>query len=135
MLNLLNERRLTLTALAQLEDVDTSTTWRWALKGARGVLLETFCVGGRRYTSEEAFSRFVDKTTAAAKHKSTISSANCQREEEISRTETELDGLDIRTKVFPSEEKSDPLDAAHSVKASSDTYDNPVPRPPRRVEI
>lgn len=95
MSGIIAEKRLSLTELAQRENVNTSTTWRWRLKGVRGVLLETFCVGGRRFTTEEAFARFVDQTTAAGKDKSTISSANCQREEENSRTETELDRVGI----------------------------------------
>jgi len=34
--------------------------------GARGVKLESFSIGGRRYTTLEAFVRFVEATTAAA---------------------------------------------------------------------
>ena len=65
-MTLLSEQRLTLNQLAQQEGVNTSTTWRWALRGVRGVKLETFSVGARRFTTHEAFGRFVAGTTAAA---------------------------------------------------------------------
>ena len=39
------------------------TIRRWACRGVRGVVLESFCVGARRYTSHEAVARFVNATT------------------------------------------------------------------------
>ena len=36
-----------------------ATLWRWALRGVRGRRLETVMVGGRRYSSREAFQRFI----------------------------------------------------------------------------
>jgi hypothetical protein len=36
-----------------------ASLWRWALKGLRGTKLETVLIGGRRYTSDAAFDRFV----------------------------------------------------------------------------
>jgi hypothetical protein len=39
-----------------------STLWRWQIKGVLGVRLETVLVGGRRYTSVEALSRFVESS-------------------------------------------------------------------------
>lgn len=38
--------------------VNLSTVWRWCLKGVRGRRLESVAVGGRRYTSREALTRF-----------------------------------------------------------------------------
>ncbi len=35
-----------------------ATLYRWALKGVRGIKLETVMMGGRRYTSDEAVDRF-----------------------------------------------------------------------------
>ena len=43
-----------------------STVWRFALRGVRGVRLETVVCGGRRFTSREAIRRFIAATTAAA---------------------------------------------------------------------
>ncbi len=37
----------------------TATVWRWALRGVRGVKLDTLVVGGVRFTSEEAIARFL----------------------------------------------------------------------------
>jgi hypothetical protein len=36
-----------------------ATLWRWALRGIRGHRLETVIVGGRRYSSRDAFDRFL----------------------------------------------------------------------------
>ena len=36
-----------------------STLIRWAMRGVRGVRLETVVIGGRRFTSLEAIQRFV----------------------------------------------------------------------------
>lgn len=44
----------------------TSTFYRWAKTGVRGVRLETRFLGGIRYTSEEALSRFFDAITNQA---------------------------------------------------------------------
>lgn len=35
------------------------TTFRWALNGVRGVKLETFVCGHKRFTTREAISRFI----------------------------------------------------------------------------
>jgi hypothetical protein len=36
-----------------------ATVWRWAMRGVRGVQLESLLCGGVRYTSEEAVARFI----------------------------------------------------------------------------
>ena len=36
-----------------------STVWRWISKGVDGVTLESVRVGGLRYTTKEAISRFI----------------------------------------------------------------------------
>jgi hypothetical protein len=41
-----------------------STVWRWAMKGCRGVRLETIRVGGTLCTSREALQRFFDQLSA-----------------------------------------------------------------------
>lgn len=43
-----------------------TTIWRWCLRGCRGVRLESFVRGGRRFTTAEALERFIAGTTAAA---------------------------------------------------------------------
>ncbi len=42
----------------------TATLWRWALRGVRGVTLESLVIGGRRYTSREAVARFTRNLNA-----------------------------------------------------------------------
>jgi hypothetical protein len=42
-----------------------ATSYRWALKGLRGVKLETVMLGGRRYTSREAVTRFFNRLSQA----------------------------------------------------------------------
>ena len=46
--------------------IHPSTLHRWRLRGVRGIRLETVLIGGTRYTSTEALSRFFAATTAAA---------------------------------------------------------------------
>lgn len=46
--------------------IHPSTLHRWRQRGIRGVRLETLLIGGARYTSTEALSRFFAATTAAA---------------------------------------------------------------------
>ncbi|MBW3600187.1 MAG: DUF1580 domain-containing protein [Planctomycetes bacterium] len=35
-----------------------STCWRWVLRGSGGTKLDSFLLGGRRYTTKEAVARF-----------------------------------------------------------------------------
>ncbi|MCC6492156.1 MAG: DUF1580 domain-containing protein [Pirellulales bacterium] len=89
---LLTETRMTLTELARQEHVNVCTVWRWANRGARGVRLETFHIGGRRYTTRQAFARFVASTTAASQGEQPAppSRSNRQREAAIARAEADL---------------------------------------------
>jgi hypothetical protein len=56
--DLMNENRLSFAEAARREKVHTTTIRRWWQKGIRGIFLETFVIGGRRYTTEEALQRF-----------------------------------------------------------------------------
>lgn len=40
------------------------TLWRWCLRGCKGVRLESFCVGKKRYVTAAALERFVQNSTA-----------------------------------------------------------------------
>lgn len=88
-MSMLAEQRLSMTELAQRENVNASTTWRWAIRGVKGVRLETFHIGGKRYTTVEAFNRFVERTTAAAQGQlpAPAPRTNRQREAAINRAE------------------------------------------------
>jgi len=96
--DLLDETRVSMTGLARLVEVTIPTIWRWRQKGVRGVRLETFMVGGRRYTTHEAYRRFVAATTLAAdggQPPSTSARTSRQRQAAIARAEAELDAPGI----------------------------------------
>ncbi len=95
MSHLLAASRLSLSELARREGVSIPTTWRWAQRGVRGVKIETFAIGGRRYTTTEAFQRFVEATTAAAQGVTPAARTNRQREAAIAKAEAELDMLGV----------------------------------------
>ncbi len=44
--------------------VNVSTVWRWANRGIKGVKLETIKLGGKTLTSQQALTRFIEKTTS-----------------------------------------------------------------------
>lgn len=92
MCDLLNEDRLTMGELARQEELNPCTIWRWTGRGVKGVRLETFSIGGRRFTTQQAFQRFVAATTAAANGESATTAVrtNRQREASIAKAEAEL---------------------------------------------
>ena len=54
------DERLTVTRAArELFQVAPETAWRWAMRGVRGTKLESFVIGGRRFTTREACERFL----------------------------------------------------------------------------
>ena len=75
-----------------------STFYRWASRGVRGVRLEVRCLGGTRYTSEEALQRFFDAVTqesvpnAAAQANARNSSSQSRRLGDLER-QLEKEGL------------------------------------------
>ena len=97
MVDFLKEQCLSLTELARQEGVSIPTPWRWTKRGVKGVVLETFSIGGRRYTTQEAFQRFVERSTAAANGEpaAPASRTNRQRETAIARAERELEKAGI----------------------------------------
>jgi hypothetical protein len=68
-----------------------STIWRWRNRGVRGHRLETILVGGRRYTSREAITRFL----AAINGEPIRSETLRQREQAIDRAEKRAEELGI----------------------------------------
>ncbi|MFC1597688.1 DUF1580 domain-containing protein [Planctomycetota bacterium] len=68
----------------------SATIWRWWQKGVRGIKLETFVCGGRRFTSTEAIARFIRGTTAAQNGPVTESILSRERRAEIKAAEQEL---------------------------------------------
>jgi hypothetical protein len=71
--------------------VNVSTPWRWALKGSRGVKLETVFVGGIRMTSREAGQRFYERVTAVANGDTAQTTTTKSRLKQIEAAEHEFD--------------------------------------------
>jgi hypothetical protein len=46
-------------------NVSTKTLYRWATAGLRGIVLDSWFIGGRRYTSHESIDRFNAAVTEA----------------------------------------------------------------------
>ncbi|MEX2186169.1 MAG: DUF1580 domain-containing protein [Pirellulales bacterium] len=92
MIDLANESTIPLTDAAKLlpRRPSVATLWRWAMKGIRGVRLETCLVGAMRYTSREALQRFSDRLTAADRGEPIPTRTPRQRERAIEAAEREL---------------------------------------------
>lgn len=66
------------------------TVYRWMKRGVSGVRLESLRIGGRRFTSMEALSRFFHETTAAADRREVSAEPTHRRSVAIERAEREL---------------------------------------------
>jgi hypothetical protein len=66
-----------------------STLMRWALRGVKGIKLETVVVGGRRFTSREAIQRFVSRLNSPTSV--TKKTATIRRQAEIDDVAKQLD--------------------------------------------
>jgi hypothetical protein len=80
--------RTSLPQLAREQGVSPVSTWRWALRGCRGIVLPTFCVGHKRYTTRAAFAEWCAHVTAAANGES-AGQVPASRESDIERAERE----------------------------------------------
>ena len=72
-----------------------ATIWRWAMKGVRGVRLESFCCGAKRLTSVEALERFVCRTTEAAGGTLSDEATESSRKREIAKAEAACEAAGI----------------------------------------
>ena len=68
MINVTSESLITLREAARRipgrggrRSIHVSALYRWALRGVRGIVLETIPVGGTLYTSLEALQRFCER--------------------------------------------------------------------------
>jgi hypothetical protein len=107
-----NERLLTLTEAAKSlprlngKRISTTTLWRWATSGMRGVKLETRRIGRRVVTSMEALERFTaaladlppDTRPRFPKRREQAPRKRSEREraQALARAEAELDAAGIR---------------------------------------
>jgi hypothetical protein len=83
-----------------------STLHRWREHGIQGIQLETVMIGGRRYTSDEALSRFFAAVTAAANGEPPPVRTPGQRKRDIEKAEKEL--------MIPEQKKKRPADTDQS---------------------
>jgi len=67
-----------------------STLYRWHRRGVRGIKLQTWLVGGRRYTTPDALEKFVVATTAAADGETPPTRTPRQRDRAIHQAERDL---------------------------------------------
>lgn len=88
--DLLSEPRISLNALAHREGVHRQTVVRWCDRGCNGHVLESFCLGGRRYSTQPAFVRW---HAARNSTKLPATTAPTQRLLGFEATERELDDL------------------------------------------
>jgi Protein of unknown function (DUF1580) len=89
--NLLPETRLSFAQLAHKERVAIATVWRWDQSGIRGVRLESLKIGGRKFTTAEAFERFIVATNGGFSNQPTINrTLSDERLKAIEKTEAEL---------------------------------------------
>ena len=87
---LLSEPRISLNALARREGVHLSTCWRWCLRGCKGHKLESFNVGGKKFTTLPAYERWLAKINGA---KMSAAQTPRQRDRAIDAAERELDAI------------------------------------------
>lgn len=85
MLDLNEEKPFNFSTISKQHPIRPSvpTLWRWALRGLRGVRLETIKVGGRRYTTFEAIDRFASRLTELRSPEG--SNATVRRQQDMAR--------------------------------------------------
>ena len=88
---LLYETRISLTQLAQEQHKSVPTCWRWTQRGVKGHVLASFSCGGRKYTTREAFARWI----AALNGEPTRSETACQRERQIELAEQQAQAMGL----------------------------------------
>ena len=87
-IDLLHEERISPAQLARQECVHVSTVWRWIVRGVRGHRLAAGYIGGQKFTTRQAFQRFVADLNNAP-GQPTIRTAR-QRSTRVERAEEEL---------------------------------------------
>jgi Protein of unknown function (DUF1580) len=88
---LLRETRIALTLLAQEQNVSVPTCWRWTTRGCKGHVLASFSCGGRKYSTREAFGRWIAALNGETVHMETLR----QRERAIDRAEQRAKELGV----------------------------------------
>lgn len=96
--SILSEDRLTFKEAAKILGVHLASVWRFALKGSRGVKLESALIGaGKRYTTRQALDRFLDRLNKREIEKAIpatrpLSRRRRERQIEAAKEEQQRDG-------------------------------------------
>lgn len=88
--DLLQEERLALGRAARDCNVHIATIGRWCQRGIRSVVLESYLLGGRRYTTRQALTRFVERRSSIGTRVQPGASALRSREAAVKQAEREL---------------------------------------------
>lgn len=88
--------RLTFSAAAQKIGVHVATLWRWATAGCRGVRLQSWSIGARRFTTATAIDQFMIDTTAAATGEPLPVRTPRQRTVAIAKARQQLEAAGVR---------------------------------------
>lgn len=81
------------TAFPGGKRLSLATLHRWRLHGVRGVRLETILVGGMRYTSREAISRFIQAQNADESPTPAVTPAQRARQAKAAQQELARAGI------------------------------------------
>jgi hypothetical protein len=84
--DLLSETSISLNQLSRERHVALSTCWRWTLRGVKGHVLQSYSQGGRKFTTREAFARWI----AAINGEPIPSRSNRQRDRDHSAARKQL---------------------------------------------
>jgi hypothetical protein len=88
--DLFSEPRISINALAKRVGFHPSTCWRWCLRGVRGIVLESFNVGGKRFTTLPAYERWLTKIN---RKEASANPVPAYRERAVDAAERELDAI------------------------------------------
>ena len=92
MSDILSEQRISFGQLARLEGVHVSTIWRWALRGCKGHRLESFNIGGKKFTTDPAYERWLAAINGVA---APFDRTPRQRETAIRRAERRAEAMGV----------------------------------------
>jgi hypothetical protein len=77
------------------DGASVASTWRWILKGLRGVKLESTKILGTRYTSVEAIDRFIAATSVDSGPQQEAPRTQRRRQRDIAAAARQLDAAGV----------------------------------------
>lgn len=89
------KERLTLQQLAHEQNVAPATSWRWAMRGVRGLRLPTVLVGHKRVTTRSAFCWWCEQLMVMADGQRAPATDDNNLDDSIERAEKEAVRLGV----------------------------------------